>query len=52
MWSNKDNGQLEKYDQIEIKVTRKMLSNTDKCQLDRCNQTQINVNWKDVIKYR
>ena len=33
MWSNTDNGQLEK-----------MWSNTDKGQLERCDQIQIKVN--------
>ena len=33
MWSNTDNGQLEK-----------MWSNTDKGQLERCDQIQIMVN--------
>ena len=40
MWSNTDKGQVERCDQIQIKVTRKMWSNTEK------------VNKKDVIKYR
>ena len=44
MWSNTDNGQLEKCDQIQIKSTRKMWSNTDKGQLERCDQIQIKVN--------
>ena len=30
MWSNTDKGQLERCDQMEIKSTRKMWSNTDK----------------------
>ena len=29
-----------------------MWSNTDKVQLERCDQIQIMVNKKDVIKYR
>ena len=43
MWSNTDrNGQLEeRCDQIQIKSTRKMWSNTDKGVLERCDQIQI-----------
>ena len=44
MWSNKDNGQLERCDQIQIKSTKKMWSNTDKGQLERCDQIQMKVN--------
>ena len=56
MWSNTDKSQLERCDQIQIKVnnkdvikyrkrsTRKMWSNTDKVQLERCDQIQIKVN--------
>ena len=43
MWSNTDKGQLERCDQIQIKVW-KMWSNTDKGQLERCDQIQIKVN--------
>ena len=42
MWSNTDKGQLERCDQIHIKVERKMC--TDKGQLERCDQIQIKVN--------
>ena len=45
MWSNTDKGQLERCDQIQIKVNwRKMWSNTDNGQLERCDQIQIKVN--------
>ena len=44
MWSNTDNGQLKRCEQIQIKVTGKMWSNTDKGQLGRCDQIQIKVN--------
>ena len=30
MWSNTDKGQVGRCDQIQIKVTRKMWSNTEK----------------------
>ena len=36
MWSNTDNGQLERCDQIQIK-DRKMWSNTE-----RCDQIKVN----------
>ena len=53
MWSNTGKGQLERCDQIQIKVnykevikyrwrsTKKMWSNTDKVQIERCDQIQI-----------
>ena len=43
MWSNKDKGQLERCDQIQINVNKKMWWNTDKGQLERRNQIQISV---------
>ena len=39
MWSITDKGQLERCDQIQIRSTRKMWSNTDK-ELERCDQIQ------------
>ena len=42
MWSNTDKGQLERCDQIQIKVNEKDRSNTD--QQERCDQIQIKVN--------
>ena len=48
MWSITDKCQLERCDQIQIKLnsnsTRKMWSNTDKGQLEGCAQLQIQVN--------
>ena len=41
MWSNTDKCQLERCDQIQIKVG-----------LERCDQILKKVNNKDVIKYR
>ena len=38
MWSNTDKGQLERCDQIQIKVM------WDKGQRERCDQIQIKVN--------
>ena len=44
MWSNTDNGQLERCDPNTDKgQTRKMWSNTDKVPLERCDQIQIKV---------
>ena len=37
MWSNTDEGQLERCDQIQSS-TRMMSSNTDKDQLNRCDK--------------
>ena len=44
MWSNTDKGQQKRYDQIQIKSTRKMWSNTDNGQQERCVQIQRKVN--------
>ena len=44
MWSNTDKGQLERCDQIQIKVKKKDVINTDKGQLGRCDQIQMKVN--------
>ena len=44
MWSNRDKCQLERYDQIQIKVKKKDVINTDEGQLESCDQIQIMVN--------
>ena len=44
MWSSTGKAQLERCDQIQIKLTRKMWSSTDKGQLKRCDQIPIKGN--------